>query len=216
MILASGNKRPKIHSTAYIAPTAIISGDVNIGQGCAILHGAIVTSEGAPITIGNDCVVMEHAVIKSSGGEATKHPVKIADACLIGPHALIAGATLQQGAYIGAGAKIYNAVTIEKNGRVQPNEVKLPKGGFFENVYNLDQEPNVGENAAKKYSEFLRSQHAKDQSLDAHQNVAPGARQSAKDDSLKAPVEADSMVDAMMLELQEQEAIRAKKGQQKK
>src|SRR5215469_2734556 len=100
MILQSGTKRPKIHSTTYVAATAIISGDVNIGSGCAILHGAVITSEGAPITIGNDCVIMEHAVIKSSGGEATKHPTKIADACIIGPHALIAGATLQQGSYI--------------------------------------------------------------------------------------------------------------------
>jgi carbonic anhydrase/acetyltransferase-like protein (isoleucine patch superfamily) len=217
MILQSGTKRPKIHSSAYVAPTAIISGDVNVGQGCAILHGAVITSEGAPISIGNDCVIMEHAVIKSSGGEATKHPCKIADACIVGPHAYISGATLQQGVYIGAGAKIYNAVTIEKNGRVLPNEVKLPKGSFFEGVYNLDQEPNVGEKAAKKYSGFLRAQHAKDSVIDAHQNVSPGARQGAKEsDSLAAPVEADSMVDAMMLELQEMQQIRDKKGQQKK
>ena len=217
MILASGTKRPKIHSSAYVAPTATISGDVTIGSGCAILHGAVITAEGAPVTIGADCVIMEHAVIKSSGGEATKFLVKIGDACMLGPHAYVSGAALGTGCYIGSGARIYNGVTIPNNGRVNPNEVKLPKGDFFEAVYNLEQEPNVAAKAARLYSEFLRSQHAKDQQIDAHQNVAPGARQSAKEsDSLKAPVEADSMVDAMMLELQEQEAIRAKKLQQKK
>lgn len=217
MILQSGKQRPKIHSTAYVAPTAIISGDVNIGSGCAVLHGAIITSEGAPVTIGADCVVMEHAVIKSSGGEATKFPVKISDACIVGPHAYISGATLETGCYVAAGARVYNGVTLAKATRLNPNEVKLPKGEFFEAVYNLEQEPGVTAKAARLYSEFLRSQHAKDSAMDAHQNVAPGARQSAKEsDSLKAPVEADSMVDAMMLELQEQEAIRAKKLQQKK
>ena len=33
MILSSGTKKPKIHPSAYVAPTATISGDVTIGAG---------------------------------------------------------------------------------------------------------------------------------------------------------------------------------------
>ncbi len=212
MILSSGNKRPKIHSTTYIAPSATVSGDVTIGAGCAILHGAIITAEGAQISIGADVTIMEHAVIKASGGAAIKHGTKIADACIIGPHALISGAALGTGCYVSAGARIYNGVTLPNNTRVGPNEVRAPKGDFFEAVYNLEQEPNVAAKAAKKYSSFLREFHAKDSPLDAHQNVGPGARRAANEpDMLKAPVEADSMVDAMMQELAEMEATRAKR-----
>lgn len=211
MILQSGNKRPKIHSTAYVAPTAVISGDVTIGSGCAILHGAIVTAEGAPLAIGSDCVIMEHAVVKSSGGEATKHPVKIGDACVVGPHAYVSGAILQNGVYIGAGAKVYNGVTVQSNTRVNPNEVRLPKGEFFEAIYNLEQEPGVTAKAARLYSEFLRLAHGRDSNLDAHQNITPGSTRTKEADTLQAPVEADSMVDAMMLELQEMEQMRAKR-----
>ena len=38
--------RPRIHDTAVIAPTAVISGDVQIGPGCQVLHGAVITAEG--------------------------------------------------------------------------------------------------------------------------------------------------------------------------
>ncbi len=50
MILSSGTKKPKIHSSAYVAPTATIAGDVTIGADCAVLHGAVIIAEGAPVT----------------------------------------------------------------------------------------------------------------------------------------------------------------------
>ena len=74
MIVSSNGKKPKIHASAYVAPSATIAGDVTIGSGCAILHGAVIVSEGAPVTIGTDTVVMENAVIKASG-KALKFPL---------------------------------------------------------------------------------------------------------------------------------------------
>ncbi len=207
MILSSGGKKPKIHSTAYVAPTATISGDVTIGAGSAILHGAIVTAEGAPVSIGSNCIVMEHAVVKASGGNALQFPVKVGDACMIGPGALVLGATLQKGCAVGSGARIYNGVTVQSNARVPANAVKEPAGDFFEAVYNVEQAPDAVSKATQNYAAFLRKTHARDAQLDAHENVAPGARR-RETDELKAPVEADTVVDVMMLELQEMEARR--------
>ena len=207
MILSSGGKKPKIHSTAYVAPTATISGDVTIGSGCAILHGAIVAAEGAPVTIGNDCIVMEHAIVKASGGSALKFPCTIGDACMIGPGALVSGATLQKGCAVGSGARIYNGITVQTNTRVAPNAVKEPAGDFLETIFNVERAPDAVRKATQAYSEFLRKTHARDAQLDGHENVAPGARRRENDD-LKAPVEADTVVDVMMLELQEMEARR--------
>jgi carbonic anhydrase/acetyltransferase-like protein (isoleucine patch superfamily) len=208
MILSSGTKKPKIHSSAYVAPTATISGDVTIGAGCAILHGAIITAEGAAITIGADCVVMEHAVIKASGGSALQFPTTIGDRCMIGTHALIVGAILQKGSAIGSGARIYNGVTIQSNTRVAPNAVKEPSGDFNEAVFNIEKAPDANAKAAQTYSQFLRKTHAQDSVLDAHVATAPNARPREDKDTLAAPVEADTVVDVMMLELQEMEARR--------
>ncbi|MGR4065797.1 MAG: gamma carbonic anhydrase family protein [Vulcanimicrobiaceae bacterium] len=112
MILTSGTKKPKIHSSAYVAPTATISGDVTIGANCAILHGAIVVAEGAPVTVGTDTVVMENAVLKASGGTAVQFPLAIGKSCLIGPQAYVVGAQVADGCFVAGGARVFNGAHI--------------------------------------------------------------------------------------------------------
>jgi carbonic anhydrase/acetyltransferase-like protein (isoleucine patch superfamily) len=215
MIFSSITKKPKIHSSAYVAPTATISGDVTIGAGCAILHGAIVTAEGAPITIGAESIIMENAVIKSSGGSALQHPVKIGDKCMIGPHAYISGATLANGVYVGSGARVYNAISLPANARVAPNEVRLPTGDFFENVFNIDKAQDAASKAAQTYAKFLRKTHAQDAQLDAHTNKPPERRRAGEEPPMTQSANVEGVMDAMMLELQEMEH-RRQEAQKKK
>lgn len=172
MILGNGTKKPKIHSTAYVAPTAVVSGDVTIGAGCAVLHGAVIVAGGSPVSLGSDCVVMEHAVIRST----EKLPAKLGDAVLVGAHATVIG------------------VTLPNEARLPANEVKLPPGDPF--------------GPTKALAETLRRTHAKDAPIAAHENVAPGGTRRGESDMLQAPVEADTVVDVMLLELQEMELRR--------
>ncbi len=118
MILSSGTKRPRIDSTAYVAPSATIAGDVTIGAECAVLHGAVITSEGAPVTIGAQTVVMENAVLKASGGSALQYPLSIGERCIVGPHAYVVGATIGNGCFVASGAKIFNGATVEEGSGV--------------------------------------------------------------------------------------------------
>jgi carbonic anhydrase/acetyltransferase-like protein (isoleucine patch superfamily) len=118
VILSSGTKQPKIHSSAYVAPTATIAGDVAIEAGCAVLHGAVITAEGAPLKIGSETVVMENAVIKSSGGTALQYPCTIGSRCIIGPQAYVVGATIGDGCFIAAGTKVFNGAILEEGSGV--------------------------------------------------------------------------------------------------
>jgi carbonic anhydrase/acetyltransferase-like protein (isoleucine patch superfamily) len=113
MIVSSNTKKPKIHSSAYVASSATISGDVTIGADCAVLHGAIIVAEGAPVTIGAETVVMENAVLKASGGSAISFPLAIGNRCIVGPQAYVVGATVGNGCFIASGAKIFNGATLE-------------------------------------------------------------------------------------------------------
>ena len=79
MIYEHLGARPRIHDTAVVAPTAVISGDVEIGQDCQVLHGAVITAEGGPITLGEHVIVMENALIRATA----------ADAVHIGDHTLV-------------------------------------------------------------------------------------------------------------------------------
>lgn len=118
MIVSSGTKKPKIHSSAYVAPTATISGDVTIGADCAVLHGAIIVSEGAPVTIGKETVVMENAVLKGSGGSALQFPLSVGNSCIVGPQAYVVGATIGNGCFVASGTKIFNGAVLEDDSGV--------------------------------------------------------------------------------------------------
>ncbi len=115
MIVSSNAKKPQIHAGAYVAPSAVLSGDVTIEEGCAVLHGAVIVAEGAPVTLGANSVVMENAVLRASGGKAMQFPLNIGQSCMIGPTAYVVGATLEPGVFIATGAKVFNGATIEEN-----------------------------------------------------------------------------------------------------
>lgn len=134
MILSSGTKKPKIHSSAYVAPSATVSGDVTIGAGCAVLHGAVIVAEGAPVTIGAQTVVMENAVLKASGGTALQFPLTIGENCIVGPQAYVVGATIADGCFVASGTKIFNGATLEEGSGVALGGIvhvnsRLRKGG---------------------------------------------------------------------------------------
>ncbi len=133
MILSSGTHKPKIHSSAYVAPTATISGAVTIGEGCAVLHGAVITSEGAPVAIGAKSVIMEHAVLKASGGSATSFALSVGERCIVGPHAYVVGAKIGNGCFVASGAKIFNGAVLEDGsgvalGAIVHVKARLAKG----------------------------------------------------------------------------------------
>ncbi len=112
MIYSSATKRPRIDQSAYVAPTAVVSGDVTIAAGCAVLHGAVIVAEGAPVEIGEGCVVMEHAVLR-----ATTKPLKLGERCVVAPHAYVVDVVLPADAHVpiapaqGENARARNAET---------------------------------------------------------------------------------------------------------
>ncbi len=114
MIVSSGTKKPTIHASAYVAPTATISGDVTVEEGCAVLFGAVISAEGAPVTIGANSVVMENAIVKSSGGKVMQFPCSVGESCIIGPGAYVVGATIEPGSFIASAARIFNGATVEE------------------------------------------------------------------------------------------------------
>lgn len=111
--------RPRIHDTAVIAPTAVISGDVEIGENCQILHGAVITAEGGPITIGAHAIVMENALIRATGANA----VHIGSHTLIGTLASVAGATVGDEVFLASGARVFNGAVIGERCEVRVNAI---------------------------------------------------------------------------------------------
>jgi carbonic anhydrase/acetyltransferase-like protein (isoleucine patch superfamily) len=103
---------PHIDPSAYVAPTATIVGDVNIGANTKVMFGAVINSEGSKISIGANAVISENAVIRATAEGNKDHPVNIGDNVFIGPHSTILGANLEPCTYIATGATIFQGAKI--------------------------------------------------------------------------------------------------------
>lgn len=115
MLFEHRDARPQIDPTAYVAPTAVLCGDVRIGPDARILWNAVLTAEDGAIEVGARVVVMEHALVR---GRAA-HPVRVADDALIGPHAHVNGADIGAGAFIATGAALFPGARVGARGEVR-------------------------------------------------------------------------------------------------
>ena len=200
MMISSGTKKPNVHASVYVAPNAVVSGDVTIEEGCAVLFGAVITAEGAPITIGANCVIMENAVLKSSGGSVMQFPLSIGESCIVGPGAYVVGATIEPGCMVAAHSVVRNGEVLAEDttaGSVSKT--------FFTDVFNLEDGPEVRARAAEGYAKFLRKTHAQDAALaDAPKKTAPAKPpKRTEEPPATQNVEVEKVVDVMFVELEE-------------
>ena len=119
MLLEHEGRRPTIHSSAYVAPNATVSGDVTIGPESRILFGAVLTAEGGPVVLGSRCIVMEQAVLRGTKA----HPLRLGDHVLVGPHAHLSGCTVEDDVFVATGASVFNGARIGARSSVRINGV---------------------------------------------------------------------------------------------
>jgi carbonic anhydrase/acetyltransferase-like protein (isoleucine patch superfamily) len=125
VLIEHRGRGPQVDPSAYVAPTAVLSGDVRVGPDARILFGAVLTAEDGVIEVGARCVVMENAVVRGRAG----HHVVLGDDVLVGPHAHVNGATVGAGSFLATGcalfpgARLEDGVEVRIHGVVQVNTV---------------------------------------------------------------------------------------------
>lgn len=117
MLIEHRGNSPKVDPSAWMAPTATISGDVEIGPESRILFGAVVTADGGPVRIGSRCVVMENAVLRGT----RKHPLSIGSNVLVGPRAYLSGCTIEDEVFLATGSAVFNGARIGRRAEVRVN-----------------------------------------------------------------------------------------------
>lgn len=103
MFLSHRGVEPSVDPSAYVAPSAVVVGDVQIGAGVRVLHGAVLTAEDGQVRVGENTVIMEHALIRARGG----HPALVGSSVMVGPNAHVNGSTIEDGAFIATGAALF-------------------------------------------------------------------------------------------------------------
>jgi carbonic anhydrase/acetyltransferase-like protein (isoleucine patch superfamily) len=119
MLIKHAGFIPNIDPTAYVAPNAIVCGNVMLGPGSRVLFGAQIIAESGSISIGRECIIMENAVLRSS----ERHPLTIGDHCLVGPNAHVVGCTVEDEVFIATGAAIFHSARLGRCSEVRVNAV---------------------------------------------------------------------------------------------
>jgi carbonic anhydrase/acetyltransferase-like protein (isoleucine patch superfamily) len=125
-IIELDGKTPQIGDDAYVAPTAVLIGDVTVGAGASIWFGAVLRGDNDRIVIGAGSNVQDNCVIHCAkdlptlvganvtvGHMAMLEGCEIADDCLIGMGAIVLQrATVGSGSLVAAGAVVGEGVAI--------------------------------------------------------------------------------------------------------
>lgn len=115
----------------YVAPSAVLVGDVSVAEGGSVWHGAVLRGDFDAVSVGRDSNVQDHAVLHvdrgmpcrigdrvTVGHAAVVHGSVVEDACLIGMNA-----TINSGCRIGRGTLVAAGAVLRENAEVPPGSV---------------------------------------------------------------------------------------------
>jgi gamma-carbonic anhydrase len=112
-------KSPQVDPSAYVAPTAVLCGDVRVGADARVLFGAVLTAEDGSIEVGERCVIMENALLRGRSA----HPVRLGDDVLVGPHAHLNGTQVGDGCFLATGSSLFPGSRLGREVEVRINGV---------------------------------------------------------------------------------------------
>jgi carbonic anhydrase/acetyltransferase-like protein (isoleucine patch superfamily) len=123
LILPYGNHVPVIHPRAFIAPTATVIGDVELGEGASLWFNVVVRGDDEPIRIGARSNIQDGTVVHVSSRISGTY---IGADVTIGHLALIHACTLQDGSFVGMGAIVLDEAVVETGAMVAAGAMVTP------------------------------------------------------------------------------------------
>ncbi|MFQ5774651.1 MAG: gamma carbonic anhydrase family protein [Kiloniellaceae bacterium] len=132
-ILPYRGMAPRIAEDAFIAETAAIIGDVEIGAGASIWYACVVRGDVNRIRIGRNTNLQDGTVIHCNGDRAGDYrttgggePTHIGDDVVVGHMALLHACTVGDGAFIGMRAVVLDRAVVEPGAMVAAGAVVTP------------------------------------------------------------------------------------------
>lgn len=123
---------PRVGEGVYVAPSAVVRGDVVLGPGASVWHNAVVRGDIDYIRIGRNSNIQDGAVIHVTGGT---YPVEIGDRVSLAHGVLAHGCVIENGCLIGIGAIILDGARVGRGslvaaGCLVPEGMIVPPGSL--------------------------------------------------------------------------------------
>ena len=124
MILPYLGIMPTIHQDAWIAPGAVIVGDVHIGAQSNVWFGCVIRGDVCPIRIGERTNIQDSSVIHVTRKIG---PTTIGSGVTVGHKALIHAATIEDDSFVGMGSVVLDFAVIETGGFLAAGGILTPR-----------------------------------------------------------------------------------------
>ncbi len=126
---------PRVAETAFVAPGAVVMGDVMLGDESSVWYGAILRGDMAPITIGDRTNIQDGTIVHVDEGV----PCTIGPRVGVGHRVILHGCTVEEDSLIGMGSVLLNGVRIGRGsvvaaGAVIPEGMEVPAGSLVMGV----------------------------------------------------------------------------------
>lgn len=113
---------PQFGEDCYLAETAVVIGDVIIGNQCSIWFGAVIRGDVNSIRVGNRVNIQDNAVLHTLYQKST---IEIGDDVSIGHNVTIHGAAIRSGALVGMGATVLDGAVVGEGAIIAANALVL-------------------------------------------------------------------------------------------
>ncbi len=125
------DKRPVLDPDSWVAPGAVVLGDVTLMPGASVWYGAVLRGDNDPIVIGRNTNIQDGAVCHTDAGE----PLTVGANVTVGHQAMLHGCTIGENSLIGIGAVVLGRAVIGKNcligaGALIPEGKVIPDGSL--------------------------------------------------------------------------------------
>lgn len=148
---------PRIADDAWVAPTATLIGDVELGAGASAWYGVVMRADRERIRIGERSNVQDNATFHADPG----FPVQLAADVTVGHGAVVHGATVESGCLIGMGATVLNGAVVGAGslvaaGAVVREGMVIPPGSLVAGV-PAKVIGSLGPDAASRIAQSVRT-----------------------------------------------------------
>ena len=154
---------PTIGQDVFLAPTAVLAGDVRVADRANVWFGAVLRGDSSYIEIGEESSIQDNAVIHC----ADRLPTVIGRRVIVGHCALLEGCVLEDGCVVGMGAIVLQRVRVRAGamiaaGAVVPERAEIRSGVLAAGVPAREKKELSGaalqwtQTAADEYQEFRR------------------------------------------------------------
>lgn len=123
MLIRYKGRRPNVSPQAFVAPTAVLIGDVTVGPEASIWFGAVLRSDENqnPIVIGARTSIQDNCVLHSGEGA-----VVIEEDVTVGHAAVMEACTIRRSAIIGMNATLLEDTEVGEESLIAAGSVVLP------------------------------------------------------------------------------------------